>query len=147
VELDDEKIVTQDTSAFDAYEPTRDARDVRGYFIRDNKLVGVNTTDGTVDALAGPFGTGALEFTRPAVSLDGNDVAGLSTDARELWAGPLDEKAKAIQLYEGTKLSSPSWDRNGDLWVVDNTADGARLLVFNKGKGKAVQVDAPELRK
>lgn len=145
IDVGGEKDVTQDASAFAAYDPTRAVENLRGYFVRDDKLVGVNTANGNIQQLAGPFGTGAVDFIRPAVSLDGKNAAAVSTDERSLWVGPADSKGKAVQVYAGTRLSTPSWDRNGDLWVVDNTSSGARLLRFSDGKGKPQQVSAPGL--
>lgn len=145
IEAGGERDVVQDASAFAVYDPTRAVENLRGYFIRDGRLVAVNTASGDVKQLAGPFGTGAVEFTRPAVSLGGERVAAVSADEGGLWVGPTDTKGKAVQVYAGTRLSTPSWDRNGDLWVVDNTNSGARLLRFVDGKGEPQLVGAPGL--
>jgi hypothetical protein len=49
-------------------------------------------------------------------------VAGLGPDDRSLWQVPISGgqvAGPAVRRYLGTALSRPSWDRYGDLWLVD----------------------------
>lgn len=128
-----------------AYDPSRAVRRLRGYFVRDRKLFSVDTSSADVEPLKGPFGTGSVRFKAPAVSLDATRAAAVSPSGRTLYVGPLDAAGKAEALFHGTRLSYPSWDRNGDLWVVDNGSGGPRVLVFRHGKGVPVTASAPDL--
>ncbi|MQA03698.1 MAG: hypothetical protein GEV07_13570 [Streptosporangiales bacterium] len=145
VEIDGDNAV-YGSSAFSAYEPARVVTAKRGYFINDdNELVAVDASAADVEPLAGPFGTGALTFVKPAISLDGRRAAALSVNGDDLWVGALNEKGKPTQLYNGKELSAPSWDRNGNLWVVENAESGPRLLRFTDGRGEPVEVEAEGL--
>lgn len=127
------------------YDAAMAAKDVRGYFVRKGKLLSVSTTSGKVKPLRGPFGTGEVAFRDPAISLDGRRAAALSPDGDTLYVGTVDKKGKVVALYKGTRLSAPSWDRSGDLWVVENARSGPRLLVFEGGADKPREVRAPGL--
>ncbi|MBO0890943.1 MAG: GerMN domain-containing protein, partial [Acidothermales bacterium] len=120
------------------YDPSGVVVRMRGYFVRDGKLLGIDPSSADVEPLKGPFGTGALPFKTPAVSLDATRAAAVSPSGHDLYVGPLDAAGKPELLYRGTALSSPSWDRGGDLWVVDNGSRGPRVLVFRHGKGAPV---------
>lgn len=145
VEIDGDNAV-YGSSAFSAYEPTRVVSSKQGYFINDDDEL-VRIAEGTerAGALAGPFGTGELSFARPAISLDLQRAAAVSLDGDELWVGPLDRKGEPVQLYDGARLSTPSWDRYGDLWVVENAKSGPRLLRFADGRGQPTEVSAEGL--
>lgn len=132
-------------SVYSSYDPSRVVRRLRGYFVRDGKLMSVETSSADVEPLKGPFGSGAVRFKKPAVSLDAGRVAAVSPSGRSLLVGPLDVPGKVELLYRGRSLSRPSWDRNGDLWVVDNGSGGPRVLVFRRGRGKPVTASAPGL--
>lgn len=132
-------------SVYAPYDPSRVVRRLRGYFVRDGKLYSVDTSSADVEPLKGPFGTRAVRFKSPAVSLDATRAAAVSPSGHTLYVGPLDAAGKVEVLYHGTELSSPSWDRNGDLWVVDNGTGGPRVLVFRRGKGVPVTASAPDL--
>ncbi|MGH3097850.1 MAG: LpqB family beta-propeller domain-containing protein [Streptosporangiales bacterium] len=147
------RVQTSDKGTSESYGPEAHKRydagmaatNVRGYFIRQGKLFSVSTTTGTVEPLRGPFGVGDVAFRDPAISLDGRKAAGLSPDGDTLYVAPVDRKGPLVALYKGTRLSSPSWDRSGDLWVVENTSSGPRLLVFENGADKPQEVPAPGL--
>lgn len=136
---------TADADAFRPYEASSAVEGLRGYFVRDGRLLSIDTATAEVQELGGPLGTGAVTVGRPAVSLDGRSAASVSTDDRTLQVGPLRAKGRSTLLYQGTRLSAASWDRNGDLWVVDNTMRGPRVLRFVDGKGAPVEVSVSGL--
>ncbi|HET7902657.1 MAG TPA: LpqB family beta-propeller domain-containing protein [Candidatus Nanopelagicales bacterium] len=62
----------------------------------------------------------APRLSTPAVSLDSTQVAGVSADGRSLYVGKLAAGTTADRRYVGRgRLSRPSWDRTGAVWVVD----------------------------
>ncbi|MQA77088.1 MAG: hypothetical protein GEV10_01165 [Streptosporangiales bacterium] len=131
---------TADADAYRPYEASSVVANLRGYFVRDGRLMSIDTATAEVEKLGGPLGTGAVTVGRPAVSLDARSAASVSTDHRMLSVGPLRTKGRPTLLYQGTRLSAASWDRNGDLWVVDNTSRGPRVLLFTDGKGRPAEV-------
>ncbi|HET8969459.1 MAG TPA: LpqB family beta-propeller domain-containing protein, partial [Candidatus Nanopelagicales bacterium] len=105
---------------------------------------GLRTLDGgKLVPAAGPAGAGKPRLTRPAVSNDATRLAGISPDRRELLVQQAVEGADPTRLIDdGTDLSAPSWDRNGDLWVVDR---GRGILVVADDKVSQVPlVDLPD---
>ena len=46
---------------------------------------------------------------------------------------------------EQDRLTPPSWDGNGDLWVADRDPDKPRLLLLEQGAGEPLAVETPEL--
>lgn len=46
---------------------------------------------------------------------------------------------------ESDRLTAPSWDGQGDLWVADRNPDAPRLLLLQKGGGTPVVVRTPSL--
>lgn len=55
----------------------------------------------------------------PGVSLDSQQVAGVSADGRSVYVGRLAAGAVAERRYTGTDVSRPSWDRTGAVWFAD----------------------------
>jgi hypothetical protein len=72
----------------------------------------------------------------PGVSLEGSDVAWLSPSRRRLYVAPLTAGSSGTLRYTGTELSRPSWDRTGDVWVVDR----GRGLLLVSGDAEPVVV-------
>lgn len=97
------------------------------YLVRDGGLVSLATDEG----VPGPAGSGRRPLRDPAVSLRGDKVAGLSSDQRTVYAGPLVADQKLGVVLRGGRFSSPSWDRYDGLWVVEQAnGSGARALLL-----------------
>jgi hypothetical protein len=94
-------------------------------------------------------GTGQVALSRVAVSPDGRHLAGLAGPANTLYTGGLvtsGQRQSVTQLravYTGTKFTSLSWDRLGDLWVVGKTGSGPGVWVLAHGAGPAIPVQPP----
>jgi hypothetical protein len=77
----------------------------------------------------------------PAVSLDAHQVAGL-TEKRDgvlmgdLTSGPSIQKILTSRQPKST-FTQPSWDRLGNLWVVETTNDHSWLWIKEPGKPPA----------
>ncbi|MGX2996893.1 LpqB family beta-propeller domain-containing protein [Streptomyces sp. JNUCC 64] len=125
------------------------------YFIDAKKrlvrLPGVST-GADPEPVPGPLGTQEQPLGTAAVARDEDEAAGVSLDGRNLYVGPLAagatlgepvlrSKAKA----EKDRLTTPSWDGRGDLWIADKNPDDPRLYVLPKGEGTPVPVQIAAL--
>ncbi|RAY14287.1 hypothetical protein DPM19_15025 [Actinomadura craniellae] len=76
---------------------------------------------------------------RPAVSLDAGFVAGLDEDGRQVLAGPVRAGATTLRgtlvaSRPRSRFTTPTWDRNGALWVVESDSEGSWLWVKESGR-------------
>lgn len=93
----------------------------------------------------GPLGDGRQVLGRPAVSLTGGRVAGLSPDGHRLYAGLLSGGDPVPVVLSGGVLTPPSWDRTGALWTVDRSPVGGVVWTIPTGeKPRRVTVDLPD---
>ncbi len=113
---------TQSVDAWPQFDPDGLSGLASGYFSRSGRVFAVLPR--AAAPIAGPAGDGRVPLTRPAVSLDGADVAGLDAAGRTLFAGSIGATDKVEQVLTGTSLTAPSWDRSGSLWTVDRTGEG-----------------------
>ncbi|WP_420857077.1 LpqB family beta-propeller domain-containing protein [Streptomyces chilikensis] len=102
-----------------------------------------------VEPVSGAFGDGTTPLRAVAVSRDEHTAAGVHLDGSRLYVGPLmteDEDGAGEPLLtsegrsEGDRLTAPSWDARGDLWIADRDPGNPRLLMFPGGAGKPVEV-------
>ncbi|MFD4530182.1 LpqB family beta-propeller domain-containing protein [Streptomyces sp. NPDC058470] len=125
------------------------------YFI-DGKQRLVRMPSGNGDKqpepVPGALGEGETKLRSAAVSRDEDIAAGVSTDGSSLYVGSLvsgSSLGKAVLHSEGRtpddRLTTPSWDGRGDLWVADRDPENPRLLLLEKGAGEPVVVSAPGL--
>ncbi|MEU2057754.1 LpqB family beta-propeller domain-containing protein [Streptomyces bungoensis] len=119
-----------------------------------HRLVRLSTGDPTPATLPvpGPLGEGAKELQSVAVSRDEHTVAGVGADGRSLYVtslasgGSLGDPVVSSQgARPEDRLTRPSWDAAGDLWVADRNPDAQKLYVLKQGAGKPVQVTLPSL--
>lgn len=92
-------------------------------------------------------GRSGVRLNHPAVSLDDSFVAGLSRARDEVLAGDTGGAAPRRVLSapdHGGRFITPSWDRHGALWMVENHRGGSRLWVKEQGKPPA-QISVWEL--
>jgi hypothetical protein len=106
-----------------------------------------------VEPVPGVFGTGTTPLRSVAVSRDERTVAGVHLDSSRLYVGPLgadgkdlgEPVVKSAGRSESDRLTAPSWDARGDLWIADRDPDDPRLLMLPGGTGKPLEVQIPEL--
>ncbi|MGW2492301.1 LpqB family beta-propeller domain-containing protein [Streptomyces sp. NPDC001606] len=121
-----------------------------------HRLVRLPTgSTGTVEpsAVPGPFGEGGVKGLQSvAVSRDEHSVAGIAGDGRSLYVTSLASGGSlgdAVVTSNGAdpadRLTTPSWDARGDLWVADRDPQRKRLLVVPQGATKAEEVAVPDL--
>ncbi|MFE7166451.1 LpqB family beta-propeller domain-containing protein [Streptomyces sp. NPDC057616] len=104
------------------------------------------------DPVPGAMGEGARQLRSAAVSRHEDMAAGVSSDGKNLYVASLasgsslgDPVLVSHGKTEDDRLTAPSWDANGDLWVADRNPDKPRLLLLDQGKGEPVEVKTPEL--
>ncbi|MFF1546179.1 LpqB family beta-propeller domain-containing protein [Streptomyces sp. NPDC058291] len=108
--------------------------------------------DTKADPVPGPFGDGAKALRSVAVAHDEHSAAGVALDGKTLYVTStlsgssvgdpvLESKGKT----ETDRLTTPSWDAHGNLWVADRDPAGPRLLLLEKGGGEPLRVLTPGL--
>ncbi|MFI6933510.1 LpqB family beta-propeller domain-containing protein [Streptomyces sp. NPDC050287] len=104
------------------------------------------------DPVPGALGTGDKDLQSVAVSRDEYKAAGVGVGGKSLYVGSLtsggslgDAVLTSGGATTGDRLTTPSWDAEGDLWVADRNPRDPRLLVLEKGAGEPLKVDAPGL--
>lgn len=101
----------------------------------------------------GPLGEeGGKELQSVAVSRDEHTVAGVGTDGKSLYVASLasggslgDPVVSSRGATATDRLTTPSWDAGGNLWVADRDPRAPKLYVLEQGVGKPVEVGIPEL--
>ncbi|MFC9706381.1 LpqB family beta-propeller domain-containing protein [Streptomyces sp. NPDC056943] len=105
------------------------------------------------DAVPGPFGSGATPLRSVAVDRGETRAAGVGATGRDLFVSsitteqdPLPAVLSSKAVRPEDRLSAPSWDGRGDLWVADRNPAAARLWMVPDGSGEPVEVRTPWLR-
>lgn len=126
------------------------------YFINDKgqveRLSGAIDGTGTPETVTGPLGTGAVPMGAVGVARDEERAAAISSDGQHLYVSSLETDGELADPLVSSKakraadrLSSPSWDGLGDLWVADRDPAGPRLLRLTEGTGEPQEVRVPGL--
>ncbi|MEU0740019.1 LpqB family beta-propeller domain-containing protein [Streptomyces sp. NPDC006134] len=104
------------------------------------------------EPVPGALGSGEVGLRSAAVSRDEHSAAGVGPDGSALYVaslvsgGSLGEPVLVSRgRTEQERLATPSWDAQGDLWVVDRDPARPRLLVLEQGRGEPVTVQTPGL--
>ncbi|MFF4710405.1 LpqB family beta-propeller domain-containing protein [Streptomyces eurythermus] len=100
----------------------------------------------------GPLGEGGKELRSVAVSRDEHTAAGVADGGGSLYVASLASGGsfgEPLVTSDGStpdeRLTTPSWDAHGDLWVADGDPRRPRLYVLEEGKKEAVPVAVPDL--
>ncbi|WP_234544068.1 LpqB family beta-propeller domain-containing protein [Streptomyces shenzhenensis] len=103
-------------------------------------------------AVPGPFGAGTKPLRSVAVARDERTAAGVTSDARTLYVSSLasdgslgDAVLTSHGATENDRLTAPSWDARGDLWVADRDPAKPQLYMLEHGVGQPLAVQVPEL--
>ncbi|WP_395360885.1 LpqB family beta-propeller domain-containing protein [Streptomyces sp. YH02] len=143
--------------AADEFAPVRNTgRDENPYFVdEDHKLkmlvVGGKEAGEPAD-VPGPLGKGATRLKSVAVDRGETRAAGVAESGRELFVSSItteEEAAPAILRSKAVKptdrLSAPSWDGRGNLWIADRDPAAPQLWLVPDGTGDPVKVQTPWL--
>ncbi|MEU6526839.1 LpqB family beta-propeller domain-containing protein [Streptomyces sp. NPDC046924] len=100
----------------------------------------------------GPFGEGTAPLGSVAVSWDEHTAAGVALDGKSLYVGSLvpggslgEPVLTSAGESEDDRLTAPSWDAHGGLWVADQNPGNPRLLLLEEGGGEPLEVRTPGL--
>ncbi|MGW4563665.1 LpqB family beta-propeller domain-containing protein [Streptomyces sp. NPDC004561] len=100
----------------------------------------------------GPLGQGDKTLQSVAVSRDERTVAAVDEDGASLHVSSLTSDGSlgaAVVTSKGAtpadRLTTPSWDARGDLWVADRDQHNPALYVLEHGVAKAEKVAVPDL--
>ncbi|MER5978740.1 LpqB family beta-propeller domain-containing protein [Streptomyces sp. NPDC001857] len=126
------------------------------YFVDGrHRLVRMSSTGGNsakADAVPGPLGDGSTAFRSMAVARDEHTAAGVALDGRSLYVTSMvadgslgDPLLTSKGKTENDRLTTPSWDGQGDLWIADRDPADPRLLLFEQGGGEPLEVLTPGL--
>ncbi|MFJ4923890.1 LpqB family beta-propeller domain-containing protein [Streptomyces sp. NPDC088725] len=120
------------------------------YFVDEaGKLTRLETGGESVarTPVIGPFGDGTAKLGSVAVSRDEKRAAGVDQNARSLFVSSIvadGDPGDPVVTSTGTRaedrLSAPSWDGHGDLWIADRNPAKPRLLRLPGGKGAPREV-------
>lgn len=107
---------------------------------------------GTPEAVPGPLGAGTVAMGAVGVARDERRAAAVSATGQNLYVASLDEEGElaapavtSAGKKAADRLSSPSWDGRGDLWVADRDRARPRLLRLAEGEGEPQEVRVPGL--
>ncbi|MFF3735264.1 LpqB family beta-propeller domain-containing protein [Streptomyces sp. NPDC002476] len=122
--------------------------DAKGHVER---IPGSTKGSGVPEPVSGPFGNG-LRMGEVGVSRDEQSAAAVSRDRTSLYVSSIvsdGELPPALVTSRAKKqndrLSAPSWDGRGDLWVADRDPHRSRLLRIPGGTGEPQEVAVPSL--
>ncbi|WP_069173063.1 LpqB family beta-propeller domain-containing protein [Streptomyces griseus] len=126
------------------------------YFVDDKgrvqRIPGSSKGSGEPEPVVGPFGSGQVAMSAVGVARDEQLAAAVSADQRYLYVSSLASETELAApvvtshaVKPGDRLSAPSWDGTGDLWVADRDPSGPRLLRLVDGQGKPQEVEVPGL--
>ncbi|MFD7704830.1 LpqB family beta-propeller domain-containing protein [Streptomyces caelestis] len=125
------------------------------YFVDDKgRLVRITAgSDGTEPApVPGALGEGTKALRSVAVARDERTAAGVALDGKSLFVAPLvsgdsseEPVLRSTGRTEEDRLTTPSWDAQGGLWVADSDPVDPRLYLLEEGAGEPIQVRTPGL--
>lgn len=123
--------------------------DAKGHVQR---IPGSTRGSGEPEPVAGPFGAGQVRVSEVGVARDEQLAAALSQHRDALYVASIAADGQlpppAVMSKAGRsedRLTAPSWDGRGDLWVADRDPDNPRLLRLAGGAGKPREVTVPSL--
>ncbi|ROQ32687.1 sporulation and spore germination protein [Streptomyces sp. PanSC19] len=131
-------------------------REEHPYFVDEHDklmmlLVGDKQADAPVE-VPGPFGKGTVPLRSVAVDRGETRAAGVGKSGRELFVSsitteqdPLPPVLTSRAARPADRLSAPSWDGRGDLWVADRDPAAPQLWMVPDGTGHPVKVRTPWL--
>ena len=118
----------------------------RAYALNEGRLntLVLDGDDPRQTAVGGPFAAAeAPPISAFAVATRGSVLAAVVAET-QLFVFPEGAEEPGEPVLTGERLISPSWDRFGRLWIVDATADGSVVRVWD-GEGAMQEVDVPDL--
>ncbi|MBM7442850.1 hypothetical protein JOC24_006295 [Streptomyces sp. HB132] len=126
------------------------------YFVDDEghvqRIPGSSKGSGDPEPVTGPLGSGPVAMSAVGVARDEQQAATVSANQQHLYVSSLTEEGElsapvvsSSAKQDADRLSAPSWDGGGDLWVADRDPSDPRLLRLVDGAGEPQEVSVPGL--
>ncbi|MFI8089904.1 LpqB family beta-propeller domain-containing protein [Streptomyces sp. NPDC086080] len=125
------------------------------YFVdKQHRLarIAAGSSDTEPDPVPGALGEGGTTLRSVAVARDERTAAGVGIDGKSLFVtslvsgSSLGEPVLSSQgRTEEDRLTTPSWDAQGGLWVADRDPGNPGLYLLEEGKGEPLEVRTPGL--
>jgi hypothetical protein len=125
------------------------------YFVDgEHRLVRIaaGSSDTEPDPVPGALGEGEKALRSVAVARDEQTAAGVGIDGRSLFVASLASGSSLGEPVlhsqgktEEDRLTTPSWDAQGGLWVADRDPADPRLYLLEEGADEPLQVRTPGL--
>ncbi|MFJ3229396.1 LpqB family beta-propeller domain-containing protein [Streptomyces sp. NPDC086787] len=116
------------------------------------RMAAGNSSSTSAVQVPGAMGEDGTQLRSVAVSRDEHTAAGVGLDGRYLYVTSLasgsslgDPVVQSRGATADDRLTTPSWDAHGDLWVADRDPGAPRLLLLPQGAGRPVEVRTSEL--
>ncbi|GGT15077.1 LpqB family beta-propeller domain-containing protein [Streptomyces chromofuscus] len=147
-------VLTEDGAATVAAHGSARRADYLYFVDGEHRLVRIpaGSRSAKAEPVPGELGEGARALRSAAVSRDEHTAAGVALDGKALYVGSLtsggslgEPVVSSAGRTEKDRLTTPSWDARGDLWVADRNPDQPRLLMLPEGKEAPVEVRVPGL--
>jgi hypothetical protein len=110
--------------------------------LRGGRVVDLSTSAGT--PTSGPLGRPGYSMRSIAVSESPRRMAAVSGNGTTVFVAPAEGGNAATPVARpvvgGTNILRPSYDMFGDLWLIDRTRTGARVLVVRGSQVRRLQV-------
>ncbi|GAA2091542.1 LpqB family beta-propeller domain-containing protein [Streptomyces albiaxialis] len=128
----------------------------RVYFIdKNHRVTALGRHFDQPEPVEGALGTGKVEMGAVAVNRPEKEAAAVTRGRRSLYVASLeggpgtlgDPVLMSKAKHEDDRLTAPSWDGLGDLWIADRDPKNPRLLRLRGGKEKPEEIEVPGLRK
>lgn len=114
--------------------------------------IAAGSDDTEPEPVPGALGEGEKQLRSVAVAWDEHTAAGVAVDGKSLYVGSLvsggslgEPVLRSTGRTEADRLTAPSWDARGGLWVADRNPAAPRLLLLEDGAGEPMEVRTPGL--
>lgn len=118
--------------------------DARLWGLRGGRVVDISSSPQGATPVDGPLGRIGYSMRSLAVSESPRRIAAVSGNGRSVFVSAADGASPTSPVQRlvvgATDLLRPSYDRFGDLWLVDRTRKGARVLVDDRDGVREVRV-------
>ncbi|MFI7246092.1 LpqB family beta-propeller domain-containing protein [Streptomyces qinglanensis] len=154
---EDRQLCSRTREQVAAFQPGRlNGSAKRAYFIDGkHRVASFKRKSASARPVEGPLGSGQVEMGAVAVNRIESEGAAVSRGRRALYVASLEGSSATTALgdpvltsaaeKEKDRLTAPSWDGLGDLWVADRDPDAPRLLRLRSGKEQPDEVRVPDL--
>ncbi|NYI96072.1 hypothetical protein HNR12_002349 [Streptomonospora nanhaiensis] len=114
---------------WESVNPSGVTGNLRAYFVRDGQMWALESD--ALDSLPqearvqGAAGLGDVPLERHAVSLDEDQVAGISAEDDAVVVAGTGQDSEYATVLSGGEYTALSWDGYGNLWVAEDVSEGA----------------------